>query len=259
VTDSFQAHHADPHSKDGREQLIEKLRDDGLVTFAGIPDRATLLKVASGLLIIYPHRDSGPDGITVITSSAERPSPGFTGFSSADLRPHTDRSGVPEPPLLIMLTCVSRADRGGESVMVDGQWLYEALAADDPTTLQALSSPRSALFGGASGFLGAIFSRTAERRVAVRLRLDELGQFSPQVSRALPRLLTLAEEHKLVLPLRAGQGYLIDNSRWLHGRMSFTGTRTMLRMLGNPRPGLAMQRGFAAPATRSPATDHAHA
>jgi len=100
---------------------------------------------------------------------------------------------------------------------------------------------------GAGGYLGAIFERDADARVSVRLRLDELSRFSPDVTRMIPRLVALAERHMLVLPLRAGQGYILNNSRWLHGRMRFSGTRTMFRVLGNPLPDLAIRRGFIPP------------
>jgi len=63
-----------------------------------------------------------------------------------------------------MLTCLVPADHGGESLAVDGHLLYDALAADDPETLQILSRPRSALFGGAGGYLGAIFEHAAGAR-----------------------------------------------------------------------------------------------
>jgi hypothetical protein len=131
------------------------------------------------------------------------------------------------------------------SLLVDGKLLHDVLAAEDEQTLQVLSRPRSALFGGAGGYLGAIFECTAEGRVAMRLRVDELGQFSPEVTQVIPRLITLAEKHLLVLPLRAGQGYILNNSRWLHGRTRFSGRRTMLRVLGDPLPYLAVGRGFA--------------
>jgi alpha-ketoglutarate-dependent taurine dioxygenase len=228
----------------GQEQVVRKLREDRLAQFSGVADRAVFRRIAERLLRIYPHPDSGPDGITVVTGSGDERRPGLAGFTCAELRPHTDRSGVPEPPLLVMLTCVVPAEHGGQSVVVDGKLLYRVLAAEDEETLQILSRPRSALFGGAGGYLGAILERDADARVSVRLRLDELSQFSPDVTRVIPRLVALAERHMLVLPLRAGQGYILNNSRWLHGRERFSGTRTMFRVLGNPLPDLAIRRGF---------------
>lgn len=119
--------------------------------------------------------------------------------------------------------------------------------------------PRSALFGGAGGYLGAISERDADGRVSVRLRLDELSRFSPDVARVMPRLVALAEKHMLVLPLRAGRGYILNNSRWLHGRARFSGTRIMLRILGNPPPDLAIRCGFTPSGPRRGCGEYAHA
>ena len=242
----------------GLAQVIGKLREDGLATFSGIPDRTILREVAERLLRVYPHPDAGPDGITAVTSRGDDHRPGLTGFTSAELRPHTDRSGVPEPPLLVMLACAVSAEHGGESLMVDADRLYGALAAEDEEKLGTLSRPRSALFGGPGGYLGAIFEHDVEGRVSVRLRLDRLSRFSPDVTRMIPRLVALAEENTLILPLRAGQGYILNNSRWLHGRTWFSGTRTMLRILGNPLPDLAIRRGFMPSYARRGCGEYAH-
>jgi alpha-ketoglutarate-dependent taurine dioxygenase len=241
----------------GLRQAIGKLREDGLATFSGVSDRAVLREVAGRLLRVYAHPDCGPDGVTAVTGRGDDHRPGLAGFTSAELRPHTDRSGVPEPPLVVMLACVVPAEHGGESLMVDANRLYGALGAEDEEALRALSRPRSALFGGAGGYLGAIFERDAEGHVSVRLRLDELSRFSPDAARVIPRLVALAEEHTLVLPLRAGQGYILNNARWLHGRTRFSGTRTMLRILGNPLPALALRRGFTPSRARLGCGDYA--
>ena len=49
--------------------------------------------------------------------------------------------------------------------------------------------------------------------------------------------------HQSRLLLAPGQGYLLDNHRWLHVRNQFTGDRSYLRALGEPRIRLA--NGFA--------------
>ncbi|MBO0808702.1 MAG: TauD/TfdA family dioxygenase [Actinobacteria bacterium] len=229
---------------EGRDQLIRQLRDNGLSRFEGVADRAALVEAAGWLMDIYPHRDSGPDGVTVIAGEGDSALPGRAGFTSAELRPHTDRSSVPEPPVLLMMMCATDADHGGESFAVDGRLLHDVLAAEDTAALQALSRPRSALFGGAGGYLGSVFETTADGRVKVRLRLDELARYSPDVERVLPRLAALAAGNLVSFPLRAGQGYVLNNSCWLHGRTRFTGPRVMLRLLGDPLAHLGIRPGF---------------
>src|SRR5215472_5595931 len=85
----------------GQEQVFRKLRGEGLATFSGVADRAALCGAAERLLRVYPHPDSGPDGVTVVTGSGDDHRPGLAGFTCAELRPHTDRSAIPEPPLLV--------------------------------------------------------------------------------------------------------------------------------------------------------------
>jgi hypothetical protein len=55
-------------------------------------------------------------------------------------------------------------------------------------------------------------------------------------------------QHLQVIQLRAGQGLLVSNTRWLHGRDRYIGPRVMLRILGDPLPGTGIQPGFPAPA-----------
>ena len=130
MTDILATHYADISAADGRDKLTGLLKDEGLATFSGVTDRASLLNLAHGLLTLYLHRDSDPDGVTVITSGAEDRQPGFAGFSSAGLHPHTERSGVAEPPRLVMLCCITPAANGGASQLVDGARLYQRRAEE---------------------------------------------------------------------------------------------------------------------------------
>jgi hypothetical protein len=44
--------------------------------------------------------------------------------------------------------------------------------------------------------------------------------------------------------LRTGEGILVSNTRWLHGRDRYSGPRVMLRVLGDPLPGSGILTGF---------------
>lgn len=257
MTDIFAKHYADISAAGGRDDLIGRLKDQGLATFSGAADRASLLDLAHSLLALYLHRDSDPDGVTVITGGAEDHQPGFAGFSSVGLHPHTERSGVAEPPQLLMLCCITAAASGGASQLVDGARLYQEVALTDPALLQILTAPRSVFFGGAAGYLGSVFEDAGTGRMTIRFRLDELAQFSPEVTHALPLLTSLIREHADTADLGRGEGLILDNTRWLHGRSPYTGSRIMLRILGNPLPNFALQRGFATTAARS--DEHVHA
>ena len=107
-----------------------------------------------------------------------------------------------------MMTCAKAADHGGESFAVDGRLLQDILASEDPHALRALSRPRSALFGGGGGHLGAVFETSGDGRVSIRLRLDELARYSPDVERVLPRLGAGLAAATWCPRRGAGQGYV---------------------------------------------------
>ncbi|KOV78534.1 hypothetical protein ADL03_39775 [Nocardia sp. NRRL S-836] len=232
--------------------MVELIAARGLAVVEGLDGPGDLLRFAQSIAIVVPHRDSGPDGVTTIADLGESVvRSGFAGFSACALNPHTDRSGVPHPPGLLMMSCAQAATTGGDCVLIDGQAVYEDLAESEPEALIALSTPRSVLFGGASGHLSSIFSDNGRGRIAVRLRLDELAQFTPEVDRWIPVLRAAIDRHAIGFGLTAGQGYVLDNHRWLHGRRAFTGQRVVHRVNGDPLPGLVVTTGVRVRASRA--------
>lgn len=225
--------------------LVRALSHTGFAMLDGVVDAGSLLGLARSIATVVPHRDSRPDGVTVlINRGSVGECRGFAGFGQKELMPHTDRSGVAYPPALLMMACGQPADTGGECVVVDGTAVYADLAENEPEAVQALSTPRSALFGGAAGYLGSVFAPEPNGRVTVRLRLDELARFSPQVVRWLPVLRATIDRHAVTVRLRVRQGYVLDNRRWLHGRRAFSGNRVFYRVIANPLPHLAIPSGF---------------
>lgn len=216
--------------------VLSDLRRVGLALIDGLPGSAALVDLARSLGIVVPHRDSGPDGVTLIEDQGAQ-SAGMTGFTRAELLPHTDRSGVERPPILLLTVCGREPDVGGESLIVDGRAVFEDLAQSAPDALAALSEPRSALFGGAGGYLGAIFAIDPCGLVSIRLRLDSLARFAPVAAPHISFLRAAVERHTTVLPLRAGFGYVLNNRRWLHGRRGFEGPRLIYRVTADPWPG----------------------
>lgn len=222
--------------------VLADLRRFGAALIDEVLGPSELVGLARSLGVVAPHRDSGPDGVTSIEDRGVG-SPGMAGFTRAELLPHTDRSGVDEPPILLLTACGRRPCSGGESLLVDGQVVHDDLARNAPDALVALSAPRSALFGGADGHLGSVFTRGAEGVVAIRLRLDSLVRFAPAAVPHLPVLRAAIRRHMIVLPVRAGSGYVLNNHRWLHGRRGFEGPRLMYRVIADPLPG-AVPGGF---------------
>ncbi|WP_280495844.1 TauD/TfdA family dioxygenase [Nocardia farcinica] len=228
--------------------VAAQLASDGLARFDQITNRAQLVRLGAALGRIVPHRDSGPDGVTTVMHRGGLAGrAGFQGFSTGALAPHTDRSGVSGPPALLLLACGRKGSSGGECTAIDGRAVYADLLHIDPCAAQALSKPRTVLFGGAAGYLGSIFEHTPGGRVRVRYRQDQLAQFSPELARHLPSLGDAIERHTMWFALEPGEGYVLHNHRWLHGRTAYTGDRVMYRLSVDPHPYLAIPSGFVSP------------
>lgn len=230
--------------------ISHRICSDGLALFDGVYSVEAMLAVAGPLMTVTPHPDSDERGVTVIAELGPAANqPNANGFSHHELIAHTDRSGVPEPPALMMLTCAVRARVGGASRFTDGLAVYGDLAARCPNALAPLSRPRSALFGGAAGYLGSVFTHVpgAEpSRIAIRLRLDDLVSFSPDVAEWIPQLTAAINRHSFTMTLQPGQGVILDNHRWLHARDAFDGLRRIYRLLSNPLASIPMVPGIPA-------------
>ena len=242
------------------ERLRRRLAVDGLVVFSGIEGPQRVLEVAAAVMRVVLHPDSDARGLTTLTDlgpAADRPN--AAGFSRRELLPHTDRSGTADPPALLMTTCATPSITGGTCLLVDGKAVHDDLARTAPPAVAALLHRGSVLFGGVGGHLGSVLAdgpaisttapgatSTGGARRMIRLRLDDLVMLSPQVAVWLPALRAAIDRHTLTADLDAGEGYLLDNHRWLHGRTAYTGPRTLYRLHGNPggeirfRPGIPL-------------------
>ncbi|WP_280273628.1 hypothetical protein, partial [Nocardia wallacei] len=60
---------------------------------------------------------------------------GFEGFGSGALPPHTARSGVIDPPALLLVVCARKSTSGGECLVIDGRDVYADLTANRPEAL----------------------------------------------------------------------------------------------------------------------------
>ncbi|MBF6545669.1 TauD/TfdA family dioxygenase [Nocardia brasiliensis] len=226
------------------------LAADGFARFDKVRTRAQLVTRGASLGRIVPHRDSDDDGVTTLQNRgglARRI--GFEGFGTGALSPHTDRSGVLEPPALLLVVCGRKSSSGGECIAIDSRSVYTDLAINDPEAARALSQPRTALFGGAAGYLGSVFEHSQGNRIRVRFRMDGLVKYSPEITRWLPVLGAAIERHTIRFALEPGQGYVLHNHRWMHGRTAFTGDRVMYRLSLDPHPEFAIPSGFEAPNT----------
>ncbi|MBV9020675.1 MAG: TauD/TfdA family dioxygenase [Chloroflexi bacterium] len=233
MTTVFETFYVDVTHSDREKHLVHGLEKDGFVTFDNIDSKENLMSLARMLGTVMRHRDSDVDGSTYLaTSDGEIKDDGYLAFSSSYLPLHTDRSGIPDPPTLILLWCCRPANSGGSSLLADGKHIHHVLVEKFPHVLQTLATPNSAIFRGTDiPLLGSVFNTLENGNIYIRFRYDNLGYYSAPVSAILPTFLEVLNMHTISFPLAKGQGYIIQNGRWLHGRTSFQGKREMYRVL----------------------------
>jgi alpha-ketoglutarate-dependent taurine dioxygenase len=248
VTETFEQFRVDVSAPGSGQAMAAALRERGLVTFEGVSDRRSVHQLANAMMRVWHHRDAESDGVTVIRDRGEvAKTPGQAGFGTRPLDVHTESSGTEAPPELMLMACGEVAASGGDCLLVDGAEAYRQLKATDPGLLDDLMAERSALFGGSAGHLGSVFADVGDGRIRVRLRLDDLVKFSPQITHRLPELRRILNDVRVSVRLAPGHGYLLVNSRWMHGRTQFTGDRLMWRLLGDPLATLDVPAGFTIP------------
>ncbi|MFE7043628.1 TauD/TfdA family dioxygenase [Streptomyces atratus] len=237
---------------DSQQQIVEadgsiagRLREHGLVMVDGLVSRESVLAFARRVMTLVPHRDSDPDFLTTIHDIGQGAlRPGWAGLGNGELLAHTEGSSVPEPPRLMLLVCLRQPVSGGEVLLTDGQAVHDHLTATVPEAVDLMGRPGTAFYGDGGGRPAQIFTRHPGGRTSIRFRQDELAQFSPVVGRCLPDLKAAIAANQRDIALLPGQGYLIDNHRYLHARAAVSGPRLCLRALGTPL--FPLQPGFVA-------------
>lgn len=227
------------------EEVADCLGRDGLVIFRqGTPQQLTALLTGWTQLVAHPH-DATP-GVTVIDPHSPRGwAADEVGFTRSHLPPHTDRSLQRDPPSLLVALMVTPAPSGGETLLVDGaRVLTELRRSFDDAAIADL-------------VLRTSVTRTTDVHIVqvgnglVRLRLRDDGVAAPvstdgrrDLVSELRRLITTATMRVRLAP---GDGYVLHNHRYLHGRTAFAGDRSMIRMLArvdDGHPCSWLNRGF---------------
>lgn len=239
-----------PISAKNKLQIKKNLEKNGLCIINDLNTINDFKNVSVSLGDVYNHRDSLSSGITKIAhTDSGNAGRGFSGFTNGSLEFHTDRSCLEKPPTLMMLYAERNSHIGGYSRLVDGKHLIESLnKRDDYSTLDFLASPGHAIYSDAElTYKGSLLYKRDNGKYGLRFRCDGNGYYSYQDFEKVKKVIEACRdiEHSFILPeLHA---LVIDNERWLHGRTSFEGERSMLRLLVNTgdwyEPGFSIEKG----------------
>ncbi len=203
-----------------------------LVTFS-CDDEQKFLDAAHELGEVLLHRDSDERGITAIKEIAGEVQVGLT---KQELLFHTDCPAIPAPPRWIMILCRESDGQGGETFACLGDDVVEHLRQKDPAALAALTAPEAAIFRtGPDTRICPIIELDADEAAQVRLRFDRHVHFSWDVTRHVDAILTGMRAVSWRFALTPGMGYIIDNTKWFHGRTAYRGAREASRIHVGPR------------------------
>ncbi|MCD9145983.1 TauD/TfdA family dioxygenase [Streptomyces albireticuli] len=216
--------------------IADRLWRAGLVTVSGLTTPEAVADLAARLMDTSPYDEDGPFGLHGIRDTrrhTHRVDGVVLTRGPVDL--HTCGAVLREPPRLVLVVCFKRARSGGETLLADGRAVFDDLLREQPDAAHALSLPGAAIFGrGADAFAAPVFQVLADQRRVVRLRQDGLIRWPEHAQPHVLALRARLARHQRVIKLRPGDGYLLDNSRWLHGRGPFIGNRLFHRAEGTP-------------------------
>ncbi|WP_444947438.1 TauD/TfdA family dioxygenase [Micromonospora ureilytica] len=166
------------------------------------------------------------------------------GFTELPLLPHTDRSLHAQPPSVLATLMLAPARAGGSATLVDGSRVLTLVRhrAEDATIAELRLRE-------AAGRSGPPLVEFTPGHARIRYRDDRVaGPYS-----ADGRTDLVAEFRRLIvdttrsLHLGSGDGYLVHNHRFMHGRTAFTGDRSIVRFLArvnSDHPYAWLNRGF---------------
>jgi gamma-butyrobetaine dioxygenase len=187
---------------------------------------------AQALRVIGTHFGRIEDLRTDNTTNANTDQLGYT---DAALGLHTDQPFLDEPPRYQLLQCIRMADRGGETLLADGEAAFHYLETLDREAADLLTQTPVRFHRKQREFerevVGPIV--TLHRGVQIRSSYFTIAPYRlpfDRVSawyRAHDRFVRILRDprHHYRFALRAGDVLLYDNRRMLHGRTAFAGPR----------------------------------
>jgi gamma-butyrobetaine dioxygenase len=165
--------------------------------------------------------------------------PNNLAYTNLGLQAHTDNPYRDPVPTLQILACLENSVEGGESIVVDGFRVAERLKAEDPCGFALLSghparfayegsagvrlrSKRPMIELGPDGELLAVRFNNRSLAAATDVPFEDMDGYYA----AYRRFAELIEDKamEVTFKLQPGELFIVDNTRVLHARKSFSGT-----------------------------------
>ncbi|KAL4881021.1 HAD-like domain-containing protein [Aspergillus karnatakaensis] len=192
-------------------------------------DEDSLSQLASKFGDVIRPRNEKTSG-TGISNIRFAPSLAGKGYSSEELYFHTDRSGWDRPPRILVSTLQSKSKDGGASMLADSARILKEVKEQRDGLYELLTSSEHSSFRADNGVFvpRAIFDKGLG---LFRFRFDDSIQLSASLVTRFSQFFDTIYRNSFAVNLQKGQGYLLNNHRFLHGRTSFIGSRELLRAL----------------------------
>lgn len=254
------AHDSVLGSREGLRACLEQVHALGFAVVEGVPtDDAG---IESFLKRIGYVRETIFGGLW--TLSAEVQDHDDTAYSTQYLEPHTDATYSHDAPGLQSFVCREFDGTGGESILVDGFALAEAMREEAPEgfeTLRSVTIPgryiepgvhlraeRPAFRTDAKGALRQVSFNNYDR-APFTLPPEEMSAFYKAYGDFHQRV--IERSNWMTVPLRPGMALVFDNWRLLHGRMGYSGKRVFCGCYHNREDFESALRTLNAPEKRS--------
>lgn len=216
--------------------IIKQLRQDGILFIKNVYANSDAEYVAKKLGIIQINIDADNAGITEISNKKKgNNKKNCAAFTAFGLHLHTDRSPLENPPNVLINWMCEKSQKGGEALFADGYEIFNFINTYKSNAITDLIDPNIACFSdGIDTFIGPIFS-TKNNALHVRFRYDHCAFFNLEAHQSIQILLQTIKKLTHTINFDIGCGYILSNDRWLHGRNSFEGNRTVRRihLMGN--------------------------
>lgn len=215
-------------------------------------ESSTLKEVSERFGNVQTHIRADANGLvgisteTIVNRDWENFRSEYSGITSEEFLPHTDGSylhGLVHrgeghyiqllPPKMLVLQCWQSAASGGANILIDGQRIYDDLATENQRHLRILSTKGCVTYCRDDQIAvdRAVFEEMNDGTVMLRFRYDStayVADWAVEAFHSLQQDYFSNAKYQSRLMLTKGQIIVIDNSRMLHGRDSFSTDDTSL-------------------------------